>query len=138
MATKKGKCQLCAILQEAKKLDSATKIKTVAGDIKIDIATAKGLLLQYELWLQKEGYGENCRYKSCIRMIINSGADLFNPENVKEVIAKKSWKNGTKIQTVYAYNALTKMLKSSWDPPKYHKKRLFPSYLTKKKLTLLF
>lgn len=131
------KHQVCVSNKEAKNLYHATETKTVAGDRKIDTATAKGLLLQYALWLQKEGYGENCRYRSCIRMLINSGADLFNPENVKEVIAKKSWKNGTKMQTVYAYTALVKMLKIEWDPPKYRQEEAFPFIPDEKEIDAL-
>jgi integrase len=118
--------QLCAIFEEAKKLDTTTETKTVAGDRKIDNATAKGLLLQYELWLQKEGYGKKSRYIDCIRMLINSGADLYGPENVKKVIAKKKWKNGTKMQACYAYNAMTKMLKLSWVMPTYKQEENLP------------
>ena len=98
---------------------SATEIKTVAGDTKLDKATAKGLLLQYMLYLQKEGYGENCRYVSCIRMLINSGCNVYDPENVKEAIAKKKWKDGTKMQTCYAYNAFTRMAGLTWSMPSY-------------------
>lgn len=130
-------CQLGAILQEAKKLDSATETKTVAGDRKTDALTAKGLLLQYALWLQKEGYGENCRYRDCIRMLINSGANLYNPESVKEVIAKKSWKDGTKMQMAYAYDALTKMLKIAWEAPRYRQEEAFPFIPEEKEIDAL-
>jgi integrase/predicted RNA-binding Zn-ribbon protein involved in translation (DUF1610 family) len=133
-----SKRQVCA-QKDAKNLKTATETKTVAGDRKrkIDAATAKGLLLQYELWLQKEGYGENCRYRSCIRMLINSGADLYDSENVKEVIAKKKWKDGTKMQTAYAYNALTKMLKIKWDMPKYRQEEAFPFIPEEKEIDAL-
>lgn len=50
--------QVCA-QKDAKNLNTTTETKTVAGVRKIDNATAIGLLLQYELWLQKEGYGKN-------------------------------------------------------------------------------
>lgn len=128
--------QVC-VLTKAKNLMSATESKTVAGDRKLDSATAKGLLLQYTLYLQKEGYGIDSRYKSCIRMLINSGADLYDPENVKEVIAKKSWKDGTKMQTVYAYDALTKMLRLTWTMPKYRQEEAFPFIPDEKELDAL-
>ena len=115
-----SKRQVCETLIEgSKNLDTATEIKTVAGDRKLDKATAKGLLLQYTLYLQKEGYGENCRYASCIRMLLNSECNVYDPENVKEIIAKKKWKDGTKMQTCYAYDALAKMLGISWVMPTY-------------------
>lgn len=128
---------LCAVLEEAKKMDSTTEPKTVAGNRKIDDATAKGLLLQYELWLQKEGYGKNCRYLDCIRMLINSGADIYNPDDVKKVIAKKRWKNGTKMQAVYAYNVMAKMLKLSWEKPTYRQEETLPFIPTPKEINAL-
>jgi integrase len=129
--------KVCAKNIEAKNLDTATEIKTVVGDRKTDALTAKGLLLQYTLWLQKEGYGENCRYNSCIKMLINTGADLHNPEDVKAVIARKKWKDGTKMQMVYAYNALTKMLKIQWEPPRYRQEEAFPFIPEEKEIDAL-
>jgi len=109
-------------------LDTTTVQKETVSETSkdFDAKTAKGLLLQYALYLQKEGYGLECRYKGCIRMLINSGANLLDPESVKEVIAKKSWKDGTKMQVCYAYDALTKMLKLSWNMPKYRQEEAFP------------
>jgi integrase len=118
-------------------LDTTQEIKTCAGDRKIDAATAKGLLLQYELWLQKEGYGEKCRYRDCIRMLINSGADPYDPETVKETVAKSSWKDGTKMQVVYAYDALTKMLKIEWAAPRYRQEEAFPFIPDEKEIDAL-
>jgi integrase len=118
-------------------LTTATETKTVAGERKIDTATAKGVLLQYALWLQKEGYGQNCRYRDCIRMLINSGANPHNPENVKEIIAKKSWKDGTKMQMVYAYDALAKMLKIEWEAPRYRQEEAFPFIPDEKEIDAL-
>jgi integrase len=126
-------------LQGAKNLTTATETKTVAGENgKIfDKATAKGLLLQYGLWLEKEGYGEKCRYFDCIRMLVNSGANLYDPEDVKRVIAKKKWKNGTKMQASYAYDALTKMLKITWLMPIYRQEETLPFIPDEKELDAL-
>lgn len=132
-------CQVCATRKGAKNLDSTTaQTETVSGtSTPFDAKTAKGLLLQYTLYLQKEGYGLDCRYKSCIRMLINSGANLLDPENVKEVIAKKGWKDGTKMQTAYAYDALLKMLKLSWSMPRYRQEEAFPFIPEEKELDAL-
>lgn len=117
----------CA-LKKAKNLDTTTvQTKTVSEtSTSFDPKTARGLLLQYELYLQKEGYGVDCRYKSCIRMLINSGANLMDPENVKQIIAQKPWKDGTKMQVTYAYDAMTKMLKLTWAMPRYRQEEAFP------------
>lgn len=119
--------QVCVILQEAKNLTTAALEKS-AGEqaTTLDQQTTKGLRLQYALYLEKEGYGEGCRYNDCIRMLLNSGADVVNPESIKELIAKKRWKNGTKMQVSYAYDALTKMLKLSWTMPTYRQEETLP------------
>lgn len=119
--------RLC-VIQEAKKLATTPgeTEKTLVGDRNLDEKTAKGLLLQYELYLQKEGYGEDCRYISCVRMLLNSECDVWNPEAVKEVIGKKDWKNGTKMQTCYAVDALYKMLKITWTMPTYRQEEILP------------
>lgn len=69
--TNYGSVQICAV-RTVKNLDTATESKTVAGDRKLDAQATKGLLLQYTLYLQKEGYDSESRYKGCIRMLINS------------------------------------------------------------------
>ena len=123
----------------SKNLDTATtRTETVSATSTVfDSKTAKGLLLQYALYLQKEGYGVDCRYKSCIRMLINSGANLLDPENVKEVIAKKPWKDGTKMQVSYAYDAMARMLKLTWTMAKYRQEEAFPFIPEEKELDAL-
>jgi integrase len=115
--------RLCAI--KVKKM-AATITTKVAGERKLDKAAAKGLLLQFSLYLQKNGYGDNSRYIDCIRMLLNSGADIYDPENVKEIIAGKEWKNGTKMQASYAYESLTKMLNLAWEMPTYRQEETLP------------
>jgi len=120
--------QVCVILQEAKNLTTA-ELEKSAEELatgNLNQQTTKGLRLQYALYLEKEGYGEGCRYNDCIRMLLNSGADVRNPESIKELIAKKRWKNGTKMQVCYAYDALTKMLKLSWTMPTYRQEETLP------------
>ena len=132
--------QICVSLTGAKNLTSA-ELEKAAGEqtIKnIDQQTTKGLLLQYTWYLQKEGYGEGSRYIDCIRMLGNSeNANLYDPENVKEIIAKKGWKNGTKMQACYAYDALTKMLKLSWKMPTYKQEETLPFIPTVKEIDAL-
>jgi len=115
--------QICVFQQEAKNLVTATMEKVAGG---INQQQAKGLLLQYELYLEKEGYGKNSRYISCIRMLVNSNANINDPEDVKRIIASKNWKNGTKMQVTYAYDALAKMLKLSWTMPRYRQEECYP------------
>jgi len=117
--------QVCELLTEDSKNLSATETIRIVAD-GINQQEAKGLLLQYELYLEKEGYGKNSRYISCIRMLINSNVNMNDSEDVKRVIASKAWKNGTKMQVCYAYDALLKMLKTTWTMPKYRQEEAYP------------
>jgi hypothetical protein len=70
-------------------------------------------------------------------MLINSGADLYDPESVKATIAKRHWKNGTKMQVTYAYDALGKMLNITWTMPTYRQEKILPFIPNEKELDAL-
>jgi integrase len=50
---------------------------------------------------------------------MKNGANLLDPESVKEVIARSSWGNGTKATAVVAYSSFLEMVNGIWDPPRY-------------------
>jgi len=111
---------------EAKNLaEETTRQEWAAGAIKPDPATVKGLIARYAYWLEKEGY-ENSEYLQLIRMLVSRGVNLQDPEDVKAVIAKQRWKDGTKMLAVYAYDAFAKMLSITWTPPKYVQEEILP------------
>jgi len=127
--------QLCAI-KKAKKLDSATETKTVEGEEKLP-QDAKGLIAQFMAYLEREGCDQETRYLYLIQRLSRLGANLLNPESVKEVISRQKIKDGTKLQYVYAYNAFTKMLKISWELPKYKQEENVPFIPEEKELDTL-
>jgi integrase len=130
--------QVCVSNKEAKNLDTATEIKTVAGEksqpLKEDTS---GLVAQFMAYLEREGYTQEIRYPHLIRRLAKLGANLQNPDSVKETIAKQKIKDGTKIQYVYAYDAFTKMLKISWQMPKYTQEENLPFVPEEKELDQL-
>jgi len=128
--------RLSAILQEAKKLDATTEIKTVAGEEKLPQET-KGLIAQFMAYLEREGYSPGTRYVYLIRRLARLGANLLKPESVKEAIGGQKVKNGAKLQFVYAYKAFTKMLKISWELPKYVQEENLPFIPEEKELDAL-
>jgi integrase len=128
--------QLCAVFKDAKKLDTAAKTKTVAGEEKLPQDT-KGLIAQFMAYLEREGYDHDTRYVYHIGRLARLGADLLNPESVKEAIGRQKIKNGTKLQFAYAYNAFTKMLKISWEMPKYTQEENLPFIPEEKELDAL-
>jgi len=99
--------------------------KQAAGATKPDTATIKGLIVQFAFWLQKEGH-ENSSYPQILKRLANNGANLLDPESVKETIAKRKCKDGTKILEVYAYDAFTRMLNIEWSKPHYVQEEILP------------
>jgi integrase len=81
-------------------------------------------------YLERQGYYNEISYLDLLKSIVKDGADLLNPENVKEKIARhkykdkkgqeQPWKDSTKMLTVYAYDAFCKMNNIQWEKPHYH------------------
>jgi integrase len=110
-----------------KNLDPVQKTKErlfCAGDAKLS-ADTKGLLIQFYAYLEKEAYSVESDYVDKVKHLAILGANLRDPEHVKTVIGQmqrkdgQKTKNGTKMLYCYAYDALVKMLKMSWEIPKY-------------------
>ena len=59
--------------------------------------------------------------------LINRGANLCDPETVKETLSQQeAWSESTKNTIVAAYNAFTSFNRISWKPPKYKFQRKLP------------
>lgn len=130
--------QISAILEEAKNLTTATETKTVAGEqSQLRSDDTEGPMAQYMAYLEREGYAQETRYPFLIRRLARLGANILNPENVKEVIAKQKIKDGTKIQYIYAYDAFAKMLKITWQIPRYKQEENLPFVPEEKELDQL-
>jgi len=80
-------------------------------------------------WLrQKEGYKETTITGKVKRLkrLIKLGANLLDPESVKEVIASQNWNDSGKETTVYAYDLFAKWLGIKWERPRYKAIRKLP------------
>ena len=136
LPSKLSNCQICASNEEAKNL-AATEIEkqTVAGNLQNN--EVKGLIIKYMAYLEKEGYTTKSSYLKLIKRLAKIGANLLDPEAVKTVIAKQSWKHGTKMLAIYAYDAFAKMEKITWQPPKYTQEEALPFVPEEKELDQL-
>jgi integrase len=130
--------QLSAILKEAKKLETAAEIRTVAGEpssVKEDEAD-----LEFSWYLKKKAYSEatvETRVK-LLRLLRKRGAILLNSENVKMVIAaQESWSDGHKQVVVQAYNSFVEMMHISWEPPCYIQVKSLPFIPSEKEIDAL-
>jgi integrase len=125
--------QLCAILQEAKKLDSITETKTVMGDKK---TTQKGQIIQYCFHMEKQGYAEATRrlHFSSLQTLMKRDANLSDPESVKEVIAKQKWSQNRRRNVIVAYTYFLKLRGLTWEQPKYTITRKIPFIPTEQEI----
>jgi integrase len=80
---------------------------------------AKGILTKYMAYIEREGYSEGNSYIHITQRLLKLGANLYDPEDVKTVIARQPWKDSVKILSVYAYDAFARMEKIAWSKPRY-------------------
>lgn len=96
---------------------------------KLTEAHAKGKFLEFAWWMKKEGYKESTiiGYNQLLQRLVNQGAILYQPETVKETIAKQNnWCEGRKLNAVKAYTKFLKWQGGNWDPPKYRPEEKLP------------
>ncbi len=114
-------------MKEAKKLDTATETKTVAGTSPLR-DNDRGKIIEYAWWLKKGGKSDSTiqgRTKLLLTLI-KRGAMLYDPETVKDTIAKQPWSNGRKNNAVDAYSSFLRMAGGKWEPPLYQTIRKLP------------
>ena len=125
-----SKRQICAT--EAKNLEPAMEIKTVAGDRKkklknIDLLpeAVRGLITQFMAYLERNGFDEDITYPAILTHLVGDGANLLDSESVKSVIAKQKkksgepWSDSMKMLATCAYDAFCQMKGIVWDRPLY-------------------
>jgi integrase len=109
-----------------KNLDTATESKTVAGDTQ-NLDT-KGRIIEYLFYLKKQGrrpYTQIAHRKVLYRLA-KHGANLSDPESVKETIANENVQESTKLHYVGVYTVFARYFKLTWDPPIYKPTRKLP------------
>jgi integrase len=129
--------QLCVIQQDAKKLDTATEIKTVAGDKErrlkdLDLLpdVSRGLIIKFMAFMERNNFDEENRYPNILTHLAKDGANLLDPENVKMIIARQikrngdAWSDSMKLLATCAYDAFCNMEGIIWQRPKYRQNEL--------------
>jgi integrase len=110
-----------------------------AGATTRDPATIKGKLVGFSVWLSKQGYDEaNVKNRTrIIKRLADSGANLWDPETVKEILAKQKWNSGYKMLISYAYENFLTMEGLSWQRPHYTQDDALPFTPTEAELDQL-
>lgn len=86
--------------------------------------------------MKKEGYAESTiitRYK-LIEILSKRGANLYDPDTVKTVIANQRWTEGRKANAIKAYNNFLKMIGGTWQPPICRRVEKLPFIPTEKEI----
>jgi len=117
-----------------------TRQKQAAGATKPDVETVKGKTVEFLWYLKKQGYAKDVvehRFEA-IKRLISLGADLWNPESIKETLAKQTdWKDGYKLQMVYSYENFLAMEGLTWQRPRYKQKSRLPFIPTEQEIDQL-
>jgi len=132
--------QNCAPIIVEKNLLAASESQMGAGTTKPTMVEIKGKIIEFMWYLKKEGYAESTILKRSrnLRKLVKLGANLFSPENVKEMIAEQSsWSVSTKANIVDTYTTFVRMLGLSWKPPRYKQQRSFPFIPTEAEIDAL-
>ena len=89
--------------------------------------------------MKKEGYADATikMNASILRILHRRGADLYNPESVKEVIAKQSWSQNRRKNVINAYDLFAKFVGLKWQKPKCRPERKIPFIPTEQELDAL-
>jgi integrase len=78
--------------------------------------------------MKKQGYADSTiegRVK-LLKRLVNLGANLYDPETVKGVIAKQAWSEDRKELAAEAYSCFLKMTGGAWIPPRYTRLKKYP------------
>jgi len=101
--------QVCVALAEGSKnlVRVESRIEKQAAGATWKPADIKTKIFEYAWWMKKQGYAESTitRRSRLLKSLVQSGANLLDPESIKEAIAKKdAWSSASKILAVAAYS----------------------------------
>src|SRR3990170_6597725 len=108
-------------------VETRTKEKA-AGATTRDPATIKGKLVEFSVWLSKKGYDEdNVKNRTRImKRLVDLGANLWDSETVKDILAKGKWSSGYKMLVCYTYENFLNMEGLSWQRQHYTQDETLP------------
>lgn len=131
--------QVCvALARGAKNLDAAALGHSpAAGTSPNQPADVKGKLFDYTWTMQKEGYSPATirTNAGALRALLARKADLMNPENVKEALAREQkWSQNRRRNVITAYTLFLKFNRMTWEPPHCNVTRKIPFIPTEQEI----
>ena len=134
--------QVCA-QKDAKNLNPTSKIENALGVEKNHLETAqkvKGKIVELLVYMKRQGYAESTirLNRIALKVLQERGANLIDPESVKEVLAnQKVWSGNRKRNVINAYTLFLKIQGLKWEKPKVKVSTRFPFIPTEKELNAL-
>ena len=110
-------------------LAGATTLQPKSDMLKDFSEAMQASLLKMAVDLLKDGREESTvnAYIKDLHNLVTKKANLYDPENVKEVIARQQhWSDGYKRNVTFAYEALLKTMNGTWKRPKYRRQAKEP------------
>ena len=92
-------------------------------------AELRGKIVEFLWWMKKQGYAEQTIYSrgKRLRRLVKLGANLLDPETVKEVLARqRNWSKAFKETVVISYDLFLKWLGKQWERPRYKREESLP------------
>jgi integrase len=99
-----------------------------AGATETSQTDIKSKIVEFLWWMKKQNYAEStiATRVRVLKVLVKRGANLFDPESIKQVIAQQKWSEGRKAGAVKAYTTFLKMTGGTWQPPICREVRKIP------------
>ena len=99
-------------------------------------ANIKGKLVEFLWFMKKNGYSVETitTYITAIKKLLENGANLADPEHVKEILAKFNVSDAYRHNLIAAYTLYLKMQGLKWEPPICNVTRTLPFIPTEREL----
>ena len=104
-----------------RKMNNAQSLqKRAAGAARLPSKLSEELV-NFAWHLKKQGYKDATILSKVklLKTLVRRGANLADPESVKEVIAKQNWSEGRKENACYAYSSYLDFKGLTWQKPRY-------------------
>ena len=134
--------QVCEFLTEGSKnlIGVESRLEKAAGATKLSKEEIAGKIVEYMWFMKQEGYraGTIESYTDRIKTLLNKGANLWDADAVKRLIASvPTWNDGSKKCFSDAYDVFVRMEGLTWNKPHYKPRSKIPFIPTEKELDQL-
>jgi integrase len=119
-------------------LDTTTELEVVGENGKSQ-QEAKGKILELCLYLKRQNYSEETirLNRIALKVLSERGANLFDTDSVKDVIAKQTWSSNRKRNVINAYNLFLKLNNMKWEQPRCNVEESIPFIPTEQEIDAL-